>query len=324
MKPVWNALWLAAALGAAAPAAHAERYPDKPVRVVVAFPPGGNADLVVRAISDRLSTELGVPVVVDNRPGGAAGVVGTAELARAPADGYTIGVATVGSMGTPPAVSSRLPYDPLKNFSFISNLATVPMILVVGPSVKDPDVGSLLRTLKADQGKRSYASGGVGGIAHLMGELFKVSTGAQMVHVPYRGSGPALGDLAGGQVDLLFDATVSSLPHVQSGRIRSLAVSGAARVPTLPDVPTFAEAGFPDISTEVWYGLVGPADIPADRLQRLHQAVVNVLAQPVVRQRLEQQGAMPLGNSPAQFREQVAREVAKWKRVAATQKISVD
>jgi len=299
----------------------AQDFPAKPIRMVVPFPPGGTADIVARVVSDKMAQDLGVTLVVENRPGGAGGSVGTMEIARAPADGYTIGIATVGTLGTAPATAPKPLYDPAKDFSYISNIAAMPMLLAVGPSAKADSLAKLLESAKREPGRMTFASGGTGGVAHLMGARFEVASGAKLVHIPYRGANPALNDVAGGQVDMIFDALASSWPFLQAGRIHALAVSGDHRLAALPDVPTFAEAGLPTVSTRAWYGLVGPANMDSKVVERLHVAVEKAIASPEVRARLDKLSTEAIGNSPADYRKQVVEELAAWRELASAQNI---
>ena len=301
----------------------AQPYPARPVRVIVPFPPGGTTDIVARLVADRLGSTLGQPAVIENR-GGAGGAIGAAEIARAAPDGYTLGLATVSTHGVNPAINARLPYDALKDFTPISNLASVPNVVSAHPSLGISDVRQLVERAKANPGKVTYASAGNGSLSHMLGELFKSSTSTDLLHVPYKGVGPALTDTLGGQVNILFDNLPSSLPHIQSGKLRALAVSSNARLEALPEVPTFAEAGVPQLNDPSWFGLVGPANLPPAVLTRVHQAVVQALATPDVRERMRQAGAVPVGNSPAEFGAQIRAEVERHRRVAAERGIRIE
>ena len=303
--------------------AHAQPYPSRPVRVIVPFPPGGTTDIVARLVADRLGSTLGQPAVIENR-GGAGGAIGAAEIARAAPDGYTLGLATVSTHGVNPAINSKLPYDALKDFTPISNLASVPNVVSAHPSLGISDVRQLVERAKANPGKITYASAGNGSLSHMLGELFKSSTATELLHVPYKGVGPALNDTLGGQVNILFDNLPSSLPHIQSGKLRALAVSNNARLEALPEVPTFAEAGVPQLNDPSWFGLVGPANLPPPVLARVHEAVVKALAANDVRERMRQAGAVPVGNSPAEFGAQIRAEIERHRRVAAERGIRID
>jgi tripartite-type tricarboxylate transporter receptor subunit TctC len=319
---VWGALATMLALGPTL--AGAQDYPSKPIRLIVPFPPGGTADIVARVVSDKMSQDLGATLIVENKPGGAGGGVGTVEIARSAPDGYTIGIATVGTLGTAPATSPKPLYDPAKDFSYISNIATMPMLLAVGPSLGKTTLADVLAQAKAKPGRLTFASGGTGGVAHLMGARFEVAAGVRLTHVPYRGANPALNDVAGGQVDMIFDALASSSPFLQSGRIHAVAVSGDHRVAALPDTPTFAQAGLPAVSTGAWYGLIGPADMAPAVVDRLYKAVRAALDSEAVRQRLEKLDTQAIGNTPDAYRKQVVDELAAWRELASSQNIVVD
>jgi tripartite-type tricarboxylate transporter receptor subunit TctC len=317
MKTLFVALALLAAT------ANAQTYPSRPVKIIVPFPPGGTTDIVARLVAERLSPQLGQPTVIENRAG-AGGAVGAAEIARAAPDGYTLGLATVSTHGVNPAINPKLAYDALKDFTPISNLASVPNVVSAHPALGVTDVRGLIAKAKASPGKITYASAGNGSLSHMLGELFKVSTGTDLLHVPYKGVGPALNDTLGGQVNLLFDNLPSSLPYIQSGKLRALAVSSPARLDSLPGVPTFAEAGVPQLNDPSWFGLVAPAKLPEAVLARLHEAVTKALAAPEVRERMHNVGAVPAGNSPKQFATQIRREIERHKRVAEESGIRID
>ena len=315
----------AAVLLAASPlVASAQAYPSKPIRLIVPFAPGGTTDIVARMIADPLSKELGQPVVVENR-GGGGGAPGAAELARAAPDGYTLGMATVSTMAVNPACNPKLPYKSPDDFAMITNLVGVPNVVAVHPGkVAARDMAEFVKHLKANPGRLSYASSGTCGVGHMMGELFKASSGTFMVHIPYRGAGPALNDVLAGQVEVLFDNIPSSLPHFQSGKLRPLAVAAPNRLPQLPNVPTFAELKMPAVNDQVWYGLIAPAKTPDDIVKRLHAATLKVLAQPDLRNKLQQQTAVPIGNSPEEFRKQIIAERDKMIDLVKRQGIKLD
>lgn len=300
---------LACSLLAVAPlAASAQPYPNKPIRLIVPFPPGGTTDIVARLIAEPLSKELGQPVVVENR-GGGGGAVGAAELARAAPDGYTLGMATVSTMAVNPACNPKLPYKSPDDFAPITNLASVPNVLAVHPGlVKQDNMADFVKFLRANPGRLSYASSGTCGIGHMMGELFKAATKTFIVHIPYRGAGPALNDVLAGQIEILFDNIPSSLPHLLAGKLRALAVAAPRRLEQLPNVPTFAELNMPTVNDQVWYGLIAPARTADEIVKRVHAAAVKVLAQPEIRNRLLQLTAVPVGNTPEEFRRQIVAE----------------
>jgi len=311
------------ALALLASTATAQPYPSRPVRLIVPFPPGGTTDIVARLVAERLGPTLGQPAVIENRAG-AGGAVGAAEIARAAPDGYTLGLATVSTHGVNPAINPKLPYDALRDFTPISNLASVPNVVSAHPSLGVSDVRQLVERAKKNPGKITYASAGNGSLSHMLGELFKVSTGTDLLHVPYKGVGPALNDTLGGQVNLLFDNLPSSLPYIQSDKLRGLAVSSPARLDSLPGVPTFAEAGVPQLNDPSWFGLVAPAKLPDPVLAKVHEAVTKVLAAPEVRSRMQNLGAVPAGNSPKEFAAQIRREIERHKRVAEESGIRID
>jgi len=304
--------------------AHAQdAYPAKPIRLVVPFPPGGTTDIVGRLFADKLSQALGQTVVVENKAG-AGGSIGSAQVAGSEPDGYTLGIATVSTHGINPAIYHNLPFDAEKDFTPISNLAAVPNIMVINPKVPAKNIADFIALAKKEPGKFAYASAGNGSVSHMMGELFKMASGTDLMHVPYRGVGPALNDTLAGQVDVLYDNLPSSLPHVQAGKLVALAVASPKRVAALPDVPTFAEAGLQAVNDSSWFGLIGPAKLPQPVLEKLHAAVVKVSADPAVVQRLESLGAAPVANTPEEYAKQISTEIAKNKRIAKEANVKID
>lgn len=312
-----------AAIGLIHSGAQAQSYPTKPIRLIVPFAAGGTTDIVARAVSDALGRELGQPVVVENR-GGGGGAIGADALAKSTPDGYTLGIATVSTMATNPATNARNPYDPIKDFAPITNLVNVPNVLTVNPKVPAKSLKEFIALLKSNPGKYSYASAGKGSISHLDGELFKDITKTDMVHIPYRGSGPALNDTLAGQVNAQFDNLPSSMPFIQAGKLRALAVAAPKRVEGLPDVPTFAEAGMKDMNNMAWYGLVAPANTPAAIVTRVHDAAVKALQDPAVKRRLADSGAYTDGNTSAQYAAQIKRELDLRKKIAHDQNITLE
>ncbi|WP_429941888.1 Bug family tripartite tricarboxylate transporter substrate binding protein [Achromobacter xylosoxidans] len=298
----------------------ADAYPNKPIRLIVPFAAGGTTDIVARVVAEGLGRELGQAVVVENR-GGAGGSIGADALARSAPDGYTLGVATVSTMATNPATNPKTPYNPLKDFAPITNMVNVPNVLTVNPAVPAKSVAEFVALLKANPGKYSYASSGAGGIGHLDGELFKSLTQTDMVHVPYRGSGPALNDVIAGQVNAQFDNLPSSMPHIQAGKLRALAIAAPKRLPALPDVPTFAEGGLPEMDNMAWYGLVAPAGTPQAVIDRIHDATVKALKDPKIAQRLADGGSLVDGNTPAEYAAQIKRELELRQRIAKERNI---
>ncbi len=316
---------LAAALLLCASAAIAQQpYPAKPLTLIVPFPPGGSTDIIGRVAGEGLGKVLGQPVVVENR-GGAGGAIGAKAIADAAPDGYTIGLATVSTHVVNYVVrGDALRYDPLRDFTLVSQIASVPNVVSVHPSVPASNLQGLISYLKANPGKLNYGTPGAGSLAHMLGETFKWATKTDLVHVPYKGAGPALNDTLAGQVQVLFDNLPSSLPHIQAGKLRALAVASAKRVAALPDVPTFGELGLAALNDPSWFGLVGPAHLPGPVAERLHAALVQVLAQPEVVQRLEAVAAVPVGNSPDEFRRVVAQAIDTNRRVATEAKLKFD
>ncbi len=296
----------------------------KPLRMIVPFPPGGATDITARTLQDAMARILKQPVVLENR-GGAGGSIGMAEVARAPADGLTIGVATLSTHGVNPAVYSKLPYHPTKDFVGVTEIVKAPGVIVINPkALPVKDFADLVKYLKANPGKVSYATPGNGTIGHMWGELFKSSTGTSMVHIPYRGAGPAINDVLAGQVAVYFDQVASSLPHIKAGKVKALAVSWPQRLDVLPDVPTYGELGHANNNDPSWFGLVAPAGTPAAAVERIQQAVAQALQEPAVRERLAGQGLYPSGTTPKAFTAQIAREIDKMKGVAAFAKVSLD
>src|SRR5512140_1202101 len=265
--------------------AQAQSYPSKPIRLVCPFPPGGAVDIASRAVAHELTQILGQPVTVDNRPG-AGGNIGAEITAKSAPDGYTLLMTTSGIMGINPALYSKLPFDPIKDFAPISMLVSLNNVLVLHPSVPAKSVQEVIALAKAQPGKLTYASSGNGTSIHLSGELFKTMTGVDMLHIPYKGSAPAVTDLLGGQVNMMFDNIPSSLPHIKAGKLRALAVTGAKRSQLLPDLPTIAEAGVPGYESYVWFGVVAPAGTPSSIVQRLNAAIAKAAAAPAFHSRL--------------------------------------
>ncbi len=302
----------------------AQTYPAKPIRLIVPFPPGGTTDIVGRIVADELGRQLGQPIVVENR-GGGGGAIGATEVAKAAPDGYTLGVATVSTMAVNPACNPKLSYKSPEDFSMVTNLAAVPNVIVVNPGkVPQTNMADFVKFLKANPGKLSYASSGTCGIGHMMGELFKVTSGTFLVHIPYRGAGPALNDVLAGQVEVLMDNIPSSLPHIQSGKLRALAVAAPKRLDVLPNVPTLAELKMAPVNDQVWYGLIAPAKTPDAIIKRLNEAAVKALASPDVREKLGKQGAAPVGNTPDQFRAQIIAERDKMIDLVKRQGIKLE
>jgi tripartite-type tricarboxylate transporter receptor subunit TctC len=315
---------------AAAPLAlHSQdRWPSRPVRILVPFAPGGTTDILARALAPELSRAFGQQFIVDNKPG-AGGNVGAAEIAKSAPDGYNLLMGTVGTHGINQSLYPKLPFDPIKDFAPITLVAGVPNVLVINPAKAEAlnikSVPDLIRYAKANPGKLNMASSGNGTSIHLSGELFKAMTGTFMVHFPYRGSGPALLDLIGGTMDVMFDNLPSAMPQIKAGKLRALAVTSAQRSAALPDVPTIAEAGpVKGFDASSWFGLLAPAGTPADIINRVQQETAKALATPVLKERLLAQGAIPSGMTPAQFGAYIAAETKKWAQVVKVSGAKVD
>lgn len=290
-------------------------YPSRPIRIIVPFPAGGGADLWARVIGQKLGDTWGQNLVIDNRTG-ASGIIGTELAAKAPPDGYTLLMGTTGTHTTNPAVFRKLPYDPVKDFAPITNFVDTPFMLVTHPSVAASSVTELVKIARAKPGALSYASFGTGSSAHLVGELFNSVAKVQLVHVPYKGGAPAMTDLLGGHVGVMFNSLPAVLPHVKAGRLRGLAIASGRRGQSAPETPTFAEAGLPGVEGGSWYGLFAPANTPTPIVSRLHQDVASLLKMPDIEKRLLSEGADAIGNTPEQFAQQVRADIAKWGKVA--------
>ena len=303
--------------------AFAQGFPERPLRLVVPYPPGGNIDITARTISPGLSELLGQSVVIDNRSG-AGGTIGADHVAKAPADGYTILVGSSGTLTVAPSLYGKNPYHPVRDFASISFVSTVPLVLVVHPSVPAKSVKELIAVAKVKAHRLTMASAGTGTTNHLTGEMFQAMTGIKFVHVPYKGSGPALVDLMGGQVDLHFDQLSSSAPYIQAKRLRALAVTTEKRAPIYPDIPTLAEAGVPGFEASTFTGLVVPAKTPRDVIARLHAATVKILARPAVRERFASFGADAFSSAPEQLSAFILKDFAKWTKVVKDANVRVD
>jgi len=320
------------ALAAAALASRSLRaqgaWPTKPVRIVVPFAPGGTTDILARALAPELAKAFGQSFIVENKAG-AGGNLGADIVAKSPPDGYTLLMGTVGTQAINPSLYPKMPYDAAKDFVPITLVAGVPNVLVMNPAKAKAagitDVRSLIAYARANPGKLNMASSGNGTSIHLSGELFKTMTGTYMVHFPYKGSGPALLDLIGGTMDLMFDNLPSALPQVKAGKLVALAVTSGERSAALPDVPTVAEAGpVKDFEATSWFGLLAPAGTPADIVQRVQQESAKALASPALKERLLSQGAIPGGTSPAEFGRFIAAETKKWAAVVKASGAKVD
>ena len=302
-------------------------WPNKPVRIVVPFAPGGTTDILARALVPDLSAALGQQFIVDNRAG-AGGNVGADIVAKSPGDGYTLLMGTVGTHGINRALYAKLPYDPIKDFVPITLVAAVPNVMVMNADkarqMGVKNVQDFIRVAKANPGKMNMASSGNGTSIHLAGELFKSMTGTDLLHVPYKGSAPAMTDLLGGQISIMFDNMPSAIQHVRSGKLRPIAVTTAKRSPELPDVPTIAEAGVPGYEAMSWFGMFAPATTPQPVLDKLNAALVKVLNQPDVKKKIAEQGGDVVAETPEQFAAFIKAETAKWGKVVKDSGATVD
>ena len=304
-------------------AGYAQNYPSKPIRIVVPFPAGGTPDILARALGQKLSPVLGQQVIVDNRPG-AAGNIGSELVAKSPADGYTLLMATVSTHSINQSLYQRLPFDPINDFAPVTLVATLPNVLVVNPKLPVKSVQDLIALAKAKPGELTFGSGGNGTSHHLGGELFKTMTGVDMVHVPYKGSGQALPDLIAGQVALMFDNLTSSFPHIKAGKLRAVAVTGAQRSAALPNVPTVAESGVPGFEVTAWFGLLAPAKTPEAIIARLNQESAKILRSPDMKARLAAQGAEAAVSTPQQLGAFIKDRTAKWAKVVKASGARID
>ena len=305
---------LAALLALVHTVALAQGYPNKSVKIIVPFPPGGGTDIGTRIIAQKLSEAWGQPVLVENR-GGAAGIVGTEATAKSAPDGYTIMMGNIGTHAINVSLYKKLPYDPVKDFAPISHVAGLPLFVLVHPSVKVTSIKELIALAKAQPGKLDYSSSGSGGSMHVAAELFKNMTGTHMVHIPYKGGGPAVADLLAGQVPVSFATVLETLPHVKSGRLRALAVTSANRSLASPSVATVAESGVPEYESISWLALFAPAGTPKDIINKISLEVVRIINLPDVKERLLLQGAEPIGSTPEQLAAVLANDVAKYAKV---------
>ena len=292
----------------------AQTYPSKPIRLVVPFPAGGPADTIGRVFAEKFTTLIGQPVVIENRAG-AGGVTGVAAVAKSDADGHTIGIATSGTLAINVVLQEKMPYDPLKDLYLVTQAASVPELLVVGAQVPAKSLAELIALAKAQPGKLNFASTGLGSMPHLAGELLKFTAQIDIVHVPYAGAAPAVNDMLGGHVQMLFADVPVLLGSVQAGKLRALAVGSKGRVPVLPDVPTTAEAGMPQIEADNWYGLIAPAGLPPAVATRLHNVMVEALKTPDVTDKLSKQGVIVVASTSAVFTEYVKGEIERWGKV---------
>ena len=308
-------------LAVAGGAAAQPDYPVRPLRLVVTVPPGGAADFIARLVGAKLAESLGQPVIVENR-GGAGGTIAADAVAKAPADGYTLLQNSITTHGVGPHLYAKLPYDPVKDFAPVSGLALLPLIMAVNADVPAKTVQDLVGYSKTNP--VNFASSGNGGAPHMAAELFKSVTGAAITHVPYKGSGPAVADLVGGRVQVMFDAAPSLIQHVRAGKLRVLAAASPQRNRLLPEVPTFAELGHPRVAVSLWYGLLAPAGTPRPILERLNRETTNALESAEVRDKLQAQGAEPMPSTPEGFAAFMEEERAKWAPVIKQAGVKLD
>jgi tripartite-type tricarboxylate transporter receptor subunit TctC len=317
-----RSLLVALALALVAPAVAAQAaYPSKPIKIIAPVQPGGGVDLVARQVGERLQKALGQPVIVENQSGG-GGIIASQATARAAPDGYTLMVGYVGTHGTNPAVR-KLPYDAVKDFTPVAMVGGTPNVLVVPPSVPAKTLAEFIAYVKANKGKISYGSSGPGTLTHLAMEQLKSATDIEMVHVAYRGIGPAITDILGGQTQALFPGLAAALPHIKAGKMRPLAITGLKRHPLLPDVPTFQELGYKDFDGVQWYGIVGPANLPPPIVATLNGEINKMLADPQFAERLSGEALQPMPMSPTEFGQYMRNDIARWSKVAKDHNIEL-
>jgi len=314
---------IAAGLAVAASAALAQAYPAKVVKLQVPFAPGGTTDLIARVVSEPLGKALGQNVIIENKAGG-GGIVGANETAKSAPDGYSLGMATVSTTASNPAINPKVPYNAETDFTAIINIAATPNVIAVHPSFPAKNYKDFVEVLKKSPGKYSYASSGTGGIGHLQTELWKTLQGVFVTHIPYTGAGPALRDTVGGQVEIVFDNVPSALPHIMGGRLIALAVAAPQRLAALPDVPTFKELGLEPVNRMAYYGIVGPKGLPREVVDKVNAATRKALEDPAVRKRIEDTGSVVIGNTPEQFAQQMKDELAVYRKVVASAKLKLE
>ena len=325
-KTLTAGLLLAAALAATQASAQttpAASYPTKPIRLVVPFTPGGSTDILARAVAQDLTKAWGQAVIVDNVPG-AGGAIGAEKVAKAAPDGYTLLMGHIGTLAVNPSLYPNLPYDAVKSFAPVAWVARVPNVLVVHPSVKATNVKELVALAKANPGRMNYGSGGNGSAANLATEYFKLQTGTSLVHIPYRGTAPAVTDLMGGQIQVLFTGAPAVLGQVKNGQLRALAVSSPTRLAVLPDLPTVAESGYKGFEADQWYGVVAPAGTPREVVAKLNVQINQALNSTDMKTRLQSEGAIATPATPEAFGQLIARELARWKPVIQSGRVKAE
>jgi tripartite-type tricarboxylate transporter receptor subunit TctC len=314
---------IAALVAAAAGAAAAQTYPARPIRIIVPFAPGGNVDITARLVAPGLGEALGQPVVVENKPG-AGGTIGADFVAKSPPDGYTLLMGSNSTFSVAPSLYPKNPYDPLRDFAPVSMIASAPFVLVTNSAAPFNSARELVAQAKAAPGKLTMSSAGTGSSNHLVGELFQEISGARFTHVPYKGSGQALTDLMGGQVNLHFDQITSAASHIQAGKLKALMVTARERVPMLPDVPTASEAGYTSFEATNVTGLLAPAGTPRDIVDKLNAATQKVVAQPAVKEKFAGLGADAVGGAPEHFGAYIRNDLAKWTRIVKEANVKVE
>lgn len=300
-----------------------QAYPNKPLKMILPFPAGGPTDIVARAMGQGLAEALGHNVVIDNRPGG-GGLIGATLAAKAPGDGYTLLLGGITTFGVAPSVHKNLAFDPVKDFLPFTMATRQPILLMMHPSLPVKSVREFIALAKARPGEINYASSGPGGSGHMAGELFRLVTGVNLVHIPYKGAPPALNELIAGQVQVMFGTILASAPHIRSGRVRAIAITGPQRSTALPEVMTFSEAGLPTYDASSWNGVLVPAGTPRAVVDRLNAEIVRILKSPNVLERLAQDGALPAPTTPEEFAAFMKAEIAKWAKVVQAANIRID